>query len=216
MSDIRLHCFCQSGNAYKVALFLQCAGISWEPVFVDFMSAGVTRDPDWRSANNELGEVPVLEIDGKSLSQSGAILMYLSEKTGKFATDGLDQRTEALRWILFDNHKFTSYFATHRFMRSFSPKPQSADVLAFLKGRAESALSIVDGHLQSRRFMLGDMPTIADFSLVGYMFYPTEETGIDLAASYPNIHAWTDRVKGLPGWVGPYDLMPGDRIAPRQ
>ena len=37
MAHYKLHCFCQSGNSYKVALYLNCAGLDWEPVFTDFM-----------------------------------------------------------------------------------------------------------------------------------------------------------------------------------
>lgn len=213
MPDIRLHCFSQSGNAFKVALYLNCAGLAWEPVFVDFMN-GATRDPGWRAKTNAMGEVPVAEIDGRRLTQSGVILMHLAEATGHFAPKSEDQRLEALRWILFDNHKFTSYFATHRFQRSFVPQPPETAVLAFLKGRADAALSIVDGHLSANAFMLGDAPTIADFSLAGYMFYGPEETGYDLAASHPNIHAWTDRIRAMPGFKEPYEMMPGARIAP--
>ena len=83
MAQYKLHCFCQSGNSYKVALYLNCAGLDWEPVFTDFMH-GATRDPKWREAVNEMGEAPVLEFDGKKLAQSGVILTYLAEKTGKF------------------------------------------------------------------------------------------------------------------------------------
>ncbi len=139
MAQYKLHCFCQSGNSYKVALYLNCAGLDWEPVFTDFMH-GATRDPKWREAVNEMGEAPVLETGGKKLTQSGAILTYLADKTGKFKPASEDERLEALRWILFDNHKFTGYFATYRFMKSFLPTAPDPNVLAFLKGRFDSAL----------------------------------------------------------------------------
>jgi glutathione S-transferase len=213
MARYKLHCFCQSGNSYKVALYLNCAGFDWEPVFTDFMH-GITRRPEWREAVNEMGEAPVLEFDGRKLAQSGAILSYLAEKTGKFAPAGDDGRFEALRWILFDNHKFTGYFATYRFMKSFLPQAPSADVLAFLKSRFDSALGIVEKHLGRSKFMVGDAPTIADFSLAGYMFYPPEESGYDWAKSNPNLHAWIERMRALPGWKDPYELMPGERIKP--
>ncbi|MEM9356030.1 MAG: glutathione S-transferase [Pseudomonadota bacterium] len=214
MADYRLHCFCQSGNAYKVALYLNCAGLDWEPVFVDFMN-GMTRDPDWRSRTNVMGEVPVLEADGKQLTQSGIILTYLADKTGKFAPQGEDAKLEAWRWILFDNHKFTSFFAAHRFMRSFAPTPTDPAVLAMLKGRAEAAYGVVESHLADNSFVLGDAPTIADFSLAGYVYYPDNETGFNLAQDYPNIDAWRQRLRGLDGWADPYDLLPGERIPPR-
>jgi glutathione S-transferase len=213
MPAYRLHCFCQSGNAYKVALYLNCAGLDWEPVFVDFMK-GETRAPQWRERVNEMGEAPVLEAGGKKLSQSGAILTWLAEKTGKFAPEGEDERFEALRWILFDNHKFTSYLATYRFLRSFAPQAPDPAVLSFLKARIDGALGIVDRHLGKSPYIVGDKPTTADFSLAGYMFYPSEETGYDFKTSHPCIHAWTKRIQDLPGWKDPYELMPGQRIAP--
>jgi glutathione S-transferase len=213
LSRYFLHGFCQSGNTYKVALYLNCAELDWEPVFVDYMN-GATRDAKWREATNELGEVPVLDVGSKKMTQSGAILLYLAEMTDKFAPETDDERNEALRWILFDNHKFTSYFATYRFMKSLAPQAPDPAVMAFLKGRFDGAAAIVDGHLAKSKFMIADRPTIADFSLAGYMFFPVEETGYDWAKSHPNIHAWTQRLRALPGWKDPYELLPGQRIKP--
>jgi glutathione S-transferase len=213
MAQYKLHCFCQSGNSYKVALYLQCAGLDWEPVLVDYFN-GETRDPKWRETVNEMGEAPVLDDGAMRLAQSGVILSYLAEKTGKFRSTGEAQRLEALRWMLFDNHKFTSYFATYRFMKSFMKQEPDLGVMAFLKGRFDGALAIVESHLGQSRFMAGDEPTIADFSLAGYMFYPPEESGYDWPKSNPNLAAWIDRMRALPGWKGPYELMPGERIKP--
>jgi glutathione S-transferase len=81
-------------------------------------------------------------------------------------------------------------------------------VLAYLRTRTESAFSIVDRHLSDRSFMLGNRPTIVDFSLLGYLYYPTEETGFDLATAFPAIDAWRRRVAALPGWKAPYEMMP--------
>jgi glutathione S-transferase len=213
MAAYRLHCFCQSGNSYKAALYLRCAGLDWEPVFVDFFK-GATRDPAWRASVNEMGEAPVLETQGRKLTQSGAILLYLAQTTGKFAPAGEEARNEALRWILFDNHKFTSYFATYRFLRAFAPQAPDASVLAFFKARFDGAAAIVDKHLANSKFMIGATPTIADFSVAGYVFYPAEEHGYDWRVTHPNIHAWTERLRALPGWKDPYDLMPGEKIRP--
>jgi glutathione S-transferase len=213
MAPYKLHCFCQSGNSYKVALYLSCAGLDWGPVLVNYFN-GETRDPKWRETVNEMGEAPVLDDGAMRLAQSGVILSYLAEKTGKFRSTGEAQRLEALRWMLFDNHKFTSYFATYRFMRSFMKQEPDLGVMAFLKGRFDGALAIVESHLGQSRFMAGDEPTIADFSLAGYMFYPPEESGYDWPKSNPNLAAWIERMRALPGWKGPYELMPGERIKP--
>ena len=60
MAHYRLHCIGASGNSYKLALYMNCAGLDWEPVGVDF-AGGETRDADWRDHANPMGEVPVLE-----------------------------------------------------------------------------------------------------------------------------------------------------------
>lgn len=214
MPTHRLHCFSQSGNSYKVALYLACAGIEWTPVLVDFFKGGQTRDPKWREALNEQGEVPVLETAGKRRTQSGAILTWLADTTGKFAPAGEEDRYEALRWILFDNHKFTSYFATYRFLKCFAPAAPDPAVMAFLKGRIDANLAIVEKHLAGTPFVVGSAPTIADFSLAGYMFYPPEESGYDFKATHPSIHAWMARIRVLDGWKDPYELLPGERMKP--
>ncbi len=203
MARYRLHCIGASGNSYKLALYMNCAGLDWEPVGVDF-AGGQMRDAGWRASTNAMGEVPVLEVDGQFMSQSGAILVWLAETTGKFAPAD-DQRFEALRWIMFDNHKFTSYIATLRFMVSLA-KTGETPVTEFLRQRFNTSLKIVDGHLAGQPFLIGKRPTIADFSLCGYMFFGAE---LPLPLEpYPHVLSWLERIKSLPGWKHPYDLMP--------
>jgi glutathione S-transferase len=58
----------------------------------------------------------------------------------------------------------------------------------------------------------GSLPTIADLSMIAYLSFPPDESGYDLAASHPAVHAWLGRVAALPGWRAPYDLLPGKRL----
>jgi glutathione S-transferase len=206
MAEYRLHCMKESGNAYKVALMLTLSGCDWAPVWVDYFG-GQTRGAAFRENLNEMGEVPVLEHEGERLTQSGVILTYLAEATGKFGGVDAAENREILRWILFDNHKFTSYYATLRFMFGLQNSGETP-VVEFLRARARGAYGIVDKHLAGRAFLLGDRPTIADLSLAGYLYYP-EPTGIDRAAEFPQVEAWAARITALPGWRHPYDLMPG-------
>jgi glutathione S-transferase len=213
MTVYRLHAFCQSGNSYKCAFLLRALDVPWEAVFVDYMRGGQTRETSWRENVNEMGEAPVLEDGTLRLSQSGAILTYLADKHQRFGGRDVDERYDVLRWLLYDNHKFTSYFATWRFMKSFGAARPDPAVEAFLKGRIETAFGIVDKHLAGRAWIVGDAPTIADFSLCGYLFFPPEESGYDVAGQYPHIGAWLARLKAIPGWCDPYDALPGERIA---
>jgi glutathione S-transferase len=205
-----LYCFAQSGNAYKVALLLETVGVQrsqvlWQPRFVDFFN-GETRTPEYR-AINVMGEVPVLEFGGQRLSQSGAILETLAGRLDAYGARDQAERAEVLRWLLFDNHKFTSYTATYRFMRNFAKAPDPA-VLEFFRARCEGAWNVLNAHLAGRAFLLGERTTIADFSLAGYVFFD-DEIGVHWRKEYPHIHAWMERIRALPGWRHPYDLMPG-------
>ena len=204
MAEYTLHSFAQSGNAYKPALALELAGADWTPRFVDYFG-GETRTPAYREIN-AMGEVPVLEHMGRRLSQSGVILDYLAESLGMFGPRDADERREVLRWLLFDNHKLTSYTATLRFLRTFAQDPPPA-VLAEFRKRAETAWGILDAHLAGRTHVVGDRLTIADLSMCGYLFWP-DEIGVDWAA-YPNIAAWLARIAATPRWRPPYELLPG-------
>jgi glutathione S-transferase len=208
MAEYQLYCFAQSGNAYRVALMLNLIGADWEPIFVDFFN-GETRGAAYRSTVNEMGEAPVLVHGDKKLSQSGAIILYLAERSGKFLPRGEDERLEALRWIIFDNQKIGGNLGPYRFFRNFAKPLGDPAVLEFLKGRALAALAILDKRLSRSPCLLGAQPTIADVSLTSYLYYPPEEFGFDIAAQHKNIGVWLDRMKALPRWAYPYDLMPG-------
>jgi glutathione S-transferase len=175
---------------------------------VDYFG-GETRSEAWRRDVNAMGEIPVLVHGEQRLTQSGVILDYLAEQTGRFGPRDPGERREIWRWILFDNHKFTSYFATLRFLAGIQKSGDKA-VLDFLRGRAETAFATVDRHLAEREFLVGDRPTIADLSLAGYLYYP-EETGVDRSRT-PNLEAWTRRIAALPGWQHPYHLMPRGNV----
>ena len=215
---LKLHGFSQSGNTFKVAFLLRALGLPWQPVHLPFaeFAGGTTRSAAWRESVNEMGEVPVLETeDGRKLSQSGAIMTMLAQRHGAFGGKDDDERQDVLRWLFFDNHKFTSFFATWRFMKSFGAAAPDPAVAAFLRGRIDNAFNIVDKHLATRSFMVGDAFSIADISLSGYLFYPAEESGLVLEERFPNIAAWVERVRAVPGWGDPYEVLPGARVAPK-
>jgi glutathione S-transferase len=210
MAGYELYCFAQSGNAYRCALMLNLIGAKWKPVWMDFFGALVQRTTDFRTNINEMGEVPVLVVDGKKkLTQSAAILTYLAKHSGKFRPQGEDEELEALRWIVFDNQKTNGFLGPYRFLRNWAnPAPDQA-VFDFLKSRIEGNLAIVNKRLEKSPYMLGERPTIADISMCAYLYYPADEYGFDIRKAHPAIATWLDRLEKLPGWAHPYDLMPG-------
>ncbi len=209
---IKLYCFGESGNAYKVALALTLADMEWEPVFVDFFN-GATRTPEFR-AINVMGEVPVL-VDGETtLTQSGVMLDYISSKSGKLGGRSAAERREVLRWLFWDNHKLSTAVGMTRFQMNFIPAAKRpAEVITFMQARLKSAYAVLNSHLANRKWVAGEAVTIADLSCCGYLYYP-EPFGFD-RMDWPHIDAWLSRISALPGWRAPYDLMPGspaDRV----
>ena len=148
MADYQLYCFAQSGNAYRSALMLNLIGADWEPIFVDFFN-GETRTPEYRTNVNEMGEAPVLVHGAKKLSQSGVILNISPNGPGSFVRRA---RTNGLR-------RCAGSFSTTRRSTAFSALPLPAQfakpagdpaVMAFLKGRIDGNLAIVDKRLAGR------------------------------------------------------------------
>src|SRR3954454_5037570 len=210
MAEYLLYGFAQSGNSYKPALYLELVGADWAPRFVDFFN-GETRTPAYR-AINVMGEVPVLQHKERTLSQSGVILDYLVEQFSQYGWENNEERREILRWLLWDNHKLTSYTATYRFLRVLMSNPNPAVVEEFRK-RAESGWKILDAHLTGNRYLAAGRMTIADISACGYLFF-SDELGVDWG-EYPSINEWLLRIRSEPRWKHPYQLLPGHPIPKR-
>jgi glutathione S-transferase len=210
MPRYRLHYFPESGNSYKLALMLTLCGLSFEPVWTDFAS-GITRTPEWRQTVNEMGEIPVLEEDGTRLTQTAPILLGLAKRYGHFAASSDREDFEILRWLFWDNQKLSGFMAAYRYRRAFTPDPDP-HVQAYLRGRVDDFLGILDQAIANQPFLIGDRPTVADLSMCGYLMFPPHESGYDLPANFPHVHAWLQRIAALSGWQPPYDLLPGHHM----
>ena len=70
-------------------------------------------------------------------------------------------------------------------------------------------LAIVDKRLAGRPFVWASGRPSPTSRSCAYLYYPPEEFGFDIAGQHKNIAAWLDRMKALPGWKHPYELMPG-------
>ena len=203
---IKLYCMGESGNAYKAALALELSGLAWEPVYVDFFG-GEVRSPEFRKIN-VMGEVPVLVDGDTTLTQSGVMQMYISEKTGEFLGQTPEEQREVMRWMFWDNHKMSSQAGVARYLMNFLPedkRPQ--DVISFMRGRLKGAYVSLNDHLTGRDWIVGNALTNADLSCCGYLFY-TEPFGFD-RTDWPHIDRWLSNIENTPGWKHPYDLMPG-------
>src|SRR6476659_1907460 len=137
---------------------LNLIGADWQPTYVDFFAKGEPRTPEYRANINEMGEVPVLVHGDKKLSQSGVCLTYLAKRSGQFKPEGEDEELEALRWMIFDNQKVNGFLGPYRFLKTLASTPADPAVLAFLKGRIDGNLAIVNKRLEKSPYLVGDRP----------------------------------------------------------
>lgn len=204
---IKLHCFGESGNAYKAALALQLAGLDWEPVYVDFFNGGAKTEEFLKL--NPMGEVPVMESDDLVLTQSGVIQKFVSDNSGKLGGTTKEEEWEILRWILWDNHKHSSLNGNCRFLCNFIPQDkQPEQVVKWLKGRLHGSYQVLEQVLENQDWLVGDRISNADISCCGYLYYP-EPFGFE-RSDWPAIDRWLNRISSQQGWKHPYELMPGN------
>src|ERR1700750_1524812 len=115
-----------SPNPTKVALFLEEAGIAYQPVAIDART-GAQFKPDYLAINPN-AKVPAIDDDGVIVFDSNAILLYLAEKTGKFLPANAPQnRAATLSWLMFVATGVGPYSGQAVHFRHFAPKDQNHD-----------------------------------------------------------------------------------------
>jgi glutathione S-transferase len=196
---LRLYDFLPSGNCYKIRLLLTQLDIPFERVDINIVE-GKSRTPEFLSKNSN-GRVPVLEIEpGKFLSESNAILFYLSESTPFFPRD-IWQQTQVLQWLFFEQYSHEPFIATSRFWISILGKADEyQDALNQKREPGYAALRVMEQHLTEHRFLVDECYTIADIGLFAYT-HVADEGGFDLDG-FPAIRDWIERVKTQPRYIG--------------
>lgn len=192
MEPLQLYDFLPSGNGYKIRLLLTQLGIPFERVEVN-ITKGETRSPEFLSKNPN-GKIPVLEIEpGKYLSESNAIMVYLSEGTEFLPYDRF-LRAQVLQWLFFEQYSHEPFIATSRYWISLGKAEEYKDALEKKREGGYAALSLMEEHLKTHTFFVAERYTIADICLFAYT-HVAHEGGFDLSR-FPHIKAWIERVKG--------------------
>jgi len=195
---ITVHGFSLSGNCHKLRLLLEQLGERYRWVEVD-SSQGQTRTPQFLALNPN-GKVPVVEFDdGRTLSESNAILYYLADGS-QFLPADLWQRAQALSWMNFEQYSHEPCIAVARFIAGWTEldSPRRAE-LPGLRERGHQALAVMQRHLRDNPWFTGERYGIADIALFAYTDV-AEHGGIGLS-SYPAVQAWLARVRATPGFV---------------
>lgn len=196
---IRLYGMSSSGNCYKQQLVCAQLGIEHEWHEID-VTRGENLSPEFLAGLNDRGKIPVLQLpDGRTLSESNAILHYLAEGSPLLPGDRWD-RAKTLQWLFFEQYSHEPYIAVSRFVRKYLPAdhPRRAQLPA-LHDYGTEALSAMERHLGRLNWFGGERYSIADIALFAYT-HVADEAGFDLAA-FPRIERWLKRVTQQPGFV---------------
>ncbi|AVH69758.1 glutathione S-transferase family protein [Nostoc sp. 'Lobaria pulmonaria (5183) cyanobiont'] len=198
MELMHLYDFLPSGHGYKIRLLLTQLGMPFERIELNILK-GETRTPEFLSKNPN-GKIPVLEIEpGKYLAESNAILVYLSEGTEFLPYDRF-LRALVLQWLCFEQCSHEPFIATSRFWISILGKAEEyGEAIKQKRKPGYTALNLMDKHLTSQDFFVGEHYTIADIALFAYT-HVADEGGFDLT-QYPAIQAWIERVKTQPRYI---------------
>jgi len=198
-----LYCNRESGHSYKIALALRLMAVPFEQRAVDLNVPREQRSEDFRTASL-FGEVPVLvDEDGLAVCQSNVILDHVARRYGKLDGRTPAQRMRVREWLAWEANRLAMSFPHLRFSRRFTRADAALE--AWWSARMHADFDRLDAELRGRPFVAGDAPTIADMSCCGYLFW-TDQAGVDLAP-WPALAAWLERVRSLPGWLAPYDLL---------
>jgi GST-like protein len=201
-------------NGQKVALFLEETGIDYEIHPVD-IGKGDQFKPDFLkiSPNNKMPAIvdraPPDGGDPVSVFESGAILLYLADKTKKLIPNDLRGRVMALQWLFWQvgglgpmagqNHHFNRY------------APEKIPYAIDRYGRESKRLfGVLDKHLEGRAFICGDEYTIAD--IASYPWIVSGEAREADLATFPNLARWTESIKARPATERAYAR--GEKIRP--
>jgi len=188
-------------NGVKPVIMLEEAGLPYELQRVDFGRQD-QKTPEFLSLNPN-GKIPAMidpqGSDGRPLAlwESGAILLYLADKTGRFLPQDPQGRWHGVQWLMFQMGGIGPMFGQVGFFNKFDgSKWEDKRPLQRYVAEARRLLGVMDGALAGRQWFLGDAYSIADISMLGWVknlitFY---QAG-DLVAfdEYRNVAAWLER-----------------------
>jgi GST-like protein len=183
-------------NPAKVALMLEETGLAYEAIPIDTRK-GQQFEADFLKVNPN-GKVPAIVVDGVSVFDSNAILLYLAEKTGQFLPENTPiNRAELLSWLMFIGTGVGPFSGQAVHFKHYSPEkvPYAHDRYQF---EVRRHYTILNERLATRSFMVGDTYTIVDIDLWGWARMVPFILGDDAWAEFPNVKRLLDWVSARP------------------
>ncbi len=202
-------------NGHKITLFLEETGLNYtiKPVNI---GTGEQFNPDFLqiAPNNRMPAiVDHAPADGGapiSIFESGAILLYLAEKTGKFGGNGVRTRAEINQWLMWQMGGLGPMLGQNHHFRNYAPEKIPYAIDRYLK-ETNRLYGVLDRRLADREFVAG-----ADYSIADMASYPwiiPEAQGQDLA-DFPNLARWHAAIRARPATQRAY--AKGKEVNPQQ
>lgn len=191
-----------SGHAHRVRLMCGLLGLDLDLEPVD-MKSGAHKSPEYLKLN-PFGQVPVLQDADVVLRDSVAIILYLAENYDddrSFLPLDPIARAHVYEWLATAAGPVYLGPSRARVIRAFGRPGDYEQALA----TSHQLLGVMNSHLESRSWLVGDGPTLADVACYSYLAV-ADEGGVDLAG-YPHVRAWLSRVEALDGFV-PMSRLP--------
>lgn len=206
-----LHGIWLSGPTYKVALMLSLCEEPFDYVHMN-LAAGAHKQPAYM-ARQRFGQVPLLEDanNGRCLSQAAAILEYLADLFSRFGGASLDERLAIREWMYWDYDRLSPGVYRSRGIK-IGVRSANQQVAELYHSEGRAALQVLENHLAGRDWIVGETPSIADIDIYGVVCYAPK--GGFRMEDYPAVTAWMERMRALPGFGEPQDLLPRtDRLS---
>lgn len=201
--EITLYGNANSGHAYKVALMLAVSGVVHDYQAIDIDQPHGQRPEPFRSLAR-FGQVPLLVHNGEPYAQSDAILCHLAQHTGGFGAESASRMARVHEWLFWEANRLGMCLPQLRWARSFAPQEYPAGAVDWLQGRFDVDIARLEAELaDGRAFIIDELPTVADFSLCGYLFWADAAK----VALPPHVIAWLQRIRALPNWQSPESLL---------
>jgi GST-like protein len=202
-----------TGNARKVYIMLEETGLDYavHPVDINkreqFKSDFLAISP-----NNKIPAI--IDQDGPgakpySLFESGAILMYLADKTGRFLPDDPRGRSTVIQWLMFQMGDLGPMFGQAGHFVSRKDQPGMGPALAHFIEDAERLMRVIDGRLADNTYIAGDEYTIADMAIFPWC-QTWEKRGLR-GEDYPNFMVWFNAIQARPAVVKADEVAAGLR-----
>jgi len=186
-------------NGFKVSIALEEMGLDYKVIPVN-IGAGDQFEPDYLKLNPN-NKMPTIvdpdpgDGDGPfTVFESGAILIYLAEKTGMFMPDDRRGRSEVVQWVMFQMGSIGPMLGQAHHFRQYAPEPLPYAVDRYTN-EANRLYAVLEGRLDGRDFLAGDY-SIADMATMPWLRRP-ERQGVEIG-DYPNVERWRQAILDRP------------------